>query len=82
MNARKQAFQGADALTLLENVNKLHVAKGKRVTVVDLKKERPTDDELIKLMVGPTGNLRAPTLRIGKNLIVGFHQGIYDGLLG
>jgi arsenate reductase-like glutaredoxin family protein len=56
----------------------LLVAKGKKVTRVDLKKERPDDDALGKLLLGPTGNLRAPTLKTGKTVIVGFNEEMYQ----
>ena len=39
----------------------------------DLKKDEPTDEELAKAILGPTGNLRAPALRRGKKMFVGFH---------
>lgn len=45
---------------------------------IDLRKDRPDDEALLKLVMGPTGNLRAPTLRVGKTLIVGFHPEMYD----
>lgn len=45
---------------------------------MDLKKDRPDDEALLKLMLGPTGNLRAPTLRKGKTLIIGFDQETYQ----
>jgi hypothetical protein len=32
-------------------------------------------------MLGPTGNLRAPTLRAGKTVIVGFNEELYGGKL-
>jgi len=41
-------------------MSKLVVAKRKKVTEVNLKKDRPDDDELVRLLLGPTGNLRAP----------------------
>ena len=58
-------------------MNKLHVAKGKKVVHLDLKKDDPSEEELLKLVLGPTGNLRAPTLRSGKQLIVGFEEEMY-----
>ena len=61
-------------------MNELYVAKGKKVTHINLKKERPEDDVLTKLMLGPTGNLRAPTVRKGKKLIVGFNDEMYNDL--
>ncbi len=32
-------------------------------------------------MLGPTGNLRAPTLRTGKTVVVGFNDESYTGAL-
>jgi len=31
-------------------------------------------------MLGPTGNLRAPCLRVGKTLIVGFNEDLYEAI--
>ncbi len=47
-----------------------------------LKSDKPDRATLLKLLLGPTGNLRAPTLRKGKTLIVGFDQETYEELLG
>jgi hypothetical protein len=33
-------------------------------------------------MPGPTGNLRAPTLRVGRTLVVGFDEATYRKVLG
>ncbi len=63
-------------------MSKLLVAKGKKVTQVDLKKDRPDDDELVALMLGPTGNLRAPTMKVGKTVLVGFNDDIYAEVFG
>ena len=52
------------------------------MTHVDLRKEEVDDESLKKLMLGPTGNLRAPTLRKGKTLIVGFNEEMYEKLFG
>ena len=82
MDARKNRLQEEDALALLKDVNELYAAKGKKVTHINLKKESPDPTDLAKLMLGPTGNLRAPTLRIGKKLVIGFHDEMYEKLLG
>ena len=49
---------------------------------VNLKKDDVSTDELKKLVLGPTGNLRAPTLRRGKTLVVGFNEETYQKLFG
>jgi arsenate reductase-like glutaredoxin family protein len=66
----------SDALALVEQADRLVVAKGKKLTVLDLGAEPPTDDAVAKLMLGPTGNLRAPTLRVGRTLVVGYNEQI------
>ena len=71
-----------EVLKLAADVNELYVAKGKQVTHVNLRKGKLSEDDLCRLLLGPTGNLRAPTLRVGKKLIVGFQQGMYDDVFG
>jgi arsenate reductase-like glutaredoxin family protein len=66
----------------LKDVDELYVAKGKKIVHVDLKREKPPRAELLGLLLGPTGNLRAPTLRRGRKLIVGFDEATYKQLLG
>lgn len=66
-----------DARSLLGDVQRLYVAKGKSFTFIDLTKESLDMPALRKLLLGPTGNLRAPTLRAGKTLLVGFNEQMY-----
>jgi arsenate reductase-like glutaredoxin family protein len=80
-DAKKATIKGSGALDVLEGVDELYVAKGKKVERVDLKKARPDRATLLGLLLGPTGNLRAPTLRKGRTLIVGFEEDTYKKLL-
>ena len=57
------------------------VARGKKVVTFDMKTEPPDDDTLLSHLLGPTGNLRAPTLRRGKTLLVGFSDEAYRQVL-
>ena len=60
--------------------SKVVVAKGKKVTEFEPGGKAGAD--VVAAMLGPTGNLRAPTLRRGKTLLVGFHEETYaDALL-
>ena len=68
-----------DAADLAAKANKLIVAKGKRVSEFTTK-GGPSDDA-IDAMLGPTGNLRAPTLVSGKTVMVGFNEDQYRELL-
>ena len=69
-----------EALKLLTGMQELYVAKGKKVVHIDLRNDSPGDTELAKLLLGPTGNLRAPTVRQGKRVFVGFEESMYDQL--
>ena len=82
VNAKKETHTEKDALALLKDVNEVYAAKGKKVVHVNLKKDAPSNEELKKLILGPTGNLRAPTFRKGKTLIVGFHEETYTKVFG
>ena len=82
VDARKQKCGAAEALKLLDSVSTLLVAKGKNVKRVNLKKERPDDETLIGLLLGPTGNLRAPTMKVGKTMLVGFNEQVYEETFG
>jgi arsenate reductase-like glutaredoxin family protein len=81
-DAKKATIKGEAALGVLKDVDELYVAKGKRVVHVDLRRDKPPRAELLALLLGPTGNLRAPTLRKGRTLIVGFDDATYADLLG
>ena len=71
-----------DAVALLEQADRLVVAKGKKLTELNLNQEPPTDEVVAKLMLGPTGNLRAPTLRVGRTLVVGYNEQVMTETFG
>ena len=71
-----------EALKLAKTADKIIVGRGKKVTTIDMKKDPPDDDTLVSLLLGPTGNLRAPTIRKGKTLLVGFSAEAYKEVLG
>ena len=70
------------ALELAKGASRVIVMKGKKITDFDMKKDPPKKEDLLAVMLGTTGNLRAPTVVRGKTVLVGFNQEIYDDLLG
>lgn len=77
----KKKIRGADgARELLKDADEIYVAKGKNVVHFDLKSAKAA--EVVPMMLGPTGNLRAPTLRKGRTLVVGFNRETYEKLFG
>lgn len=75
-------MKAEDALALARQVRHLYVAKGKQVVHLDMYKDQPDDETLQRLLLGSTGNLRAPTLRKGQTLLVGFDAETYTKVLG
>lgn len=64
-------------------MTELRVARGKKVVEVDLTAaDRPPDEELVKLMVSRWGKLRAPTMRVGTTLVVGYNQDMLATVFG
>ena len=82
MDAKKATITHQRALGVLDGVDELYATKGKKVIHVDLKREKPDRATLESLLIGPSGNLRAPTLRRGRTLLVGFDEATYAKVLG
>jgi hypothetical protein len=69
----------SDAVALVKSAKRVIVAKGKKVKSFPGGK---ATKEIVDALLGPTGNLRAPTLRVGKTLLVGFDEDSYSDVLG
>jgi arsenate reductase-like glutaredoxin family protein len=65
---------------VLGDATRVVVAKGKKVVEFDLKRDAPTEAELVKACLGPSGNLRAPAIKKGKTWMIGFHPDAYSEL--
>ncbi len=81
MDAGKSKLGAKEALAIARSASRIVVAKGKKVVTFDMKKSPPDDETLRAHILGPTGNLRAPTLRKGTVLLVGFEEGAYGEYL-
>ncbi|MSQ94802.1 MAG: hypothetical protein EXR98_09640 [Gemmataceae bacterium] len=79
MNKQKQGK--AEALALAKSARVIRVARGKKLVTFDMKKDAPDDATLLAHLLGPTGNLRAPTIKKGKTLYVGFNEEAYQALV-
>jgi arsenate reductase-like glutaredoxin family protein len=64
-----------EALQLARTAQTIVAGRGKKVVTLEV--ATASDEELIAVLLGPTGNLKAPTLRIGQTLLVGFAEPAY-----
>ncbi len=82
MDATKQRIDAKSAVELLAGIDTIIAMKGKKIERLNLKKDRPDDDTILGLIMGPTGNLRAPTAKVGKTMLVGFNEDAYREVFG
>ncbi len=82
VDAKKKTLKLKDALALLESVDEIVSGRRGKVERVNLRSGNPDRATLARLLLGPTGNLRAPSFRTGRTLVVGFDQATYQRLLG
>ncbi len=68
-----------EAARMARAASRVIVAKGKKVT--EFKPGGKAGADLVAAMLGPTGNLRAPTARVGKTVLVGFNEDAYADVL-
>jgi len=73
-------LQAADSKALLQSASKLIALKGKKIS--EFKGGKDASKDAIAAMLGPTGNMRAPTIKVGKTLIVGFNEEIFAKRFG
>ncbi len=82
VDAKKERIGDQGALEIARSMSKVIVARGKKIVTFDMKKSPPTDADLLAVIMGNSGNLRAPTLKVGTTLLVGFNEEAYDAVLG
>ena len=80
VDARKEKITEDEAWALLKAAQELIVGRGKRFEIF-----HPAEDEkeiILKACLGRTGNLRAPALKMGKRMVIGFNEAMYEQFVG
>ncbi len=80
VDARKNVIKADGAWELFQGADSLHVGRGKKTVLFT--PDPASQEEILKVSLGRTGNLRAPTLRVGKVLYVGYNDEMYKELMG
>jgi arsenate reductase-like glutaredoxin family protein len=81
-DARKKGMGRVEALILAKTVNEIYSFKGKKVTHINMWKDHPSEQMVLDALLGPTGNLRAPTMKVGEVLLVGFNEEHFSDVFG
>jgi hypothetical protein len=80
VDARRAALGEEEAWHLLSGAAEILVAKGKKVQ--HFNPQVDARETILAAALGRSGTLRAPTLRIGERLFIGFGEGLYRHFTG
>lgn len=75
-SARKNPLDDAETRALLEEVEIVQIGRGKKLV------ELSASDASVDDLKGRSGKVRAPTVRVGSTLLVGFHREALEALIG
>lgn len=75
-DARKEKIGADAAWEMFREYKTIRVGKGKKY--VEFSPTEENREAILKAALGRTGNLRAPTLKMGDKLMVGFNDDMYD----
>jgi len=78
VEARKEKIEADGAWELLRGASEIVAAKGKKVVRFPADSPR---QEILAQVLGRSGTLRAPTVRVGDRFVVGFNEELYPGAL-
>lgn len=78
VDARKNAIGREEALQLARGAAEIRSTRGK--SVKSLRPAGATDEAIADLIIGPSGNLRAPAFFVGDVLMIGFEESAYREL--
>lgn len=82
VDARKERFGSGELEPIFKGARRVLACKGKKVQEFDMRSVAATDEAFEANVLGPSGNLRAPTVRTGSTVVVGFHAEVYADLFG
>ena len=67
--------------SLLDGVTDLYSTKSRKVIHLNIIKEKPAREDVLALVMGRSGTLRAPVIKHRSTLIVGFDEDTYTRIL-
>lgn len=78
--APKHKFDRDQSLELMAQAKTVLVARGKKLLRFEM--GSADSDELAGVILGRSGTLRAPAIRVGKTFLVGFNAEAYEEIFG
>ena len=82
VDARKVKVGKPQIAQILRGTHQVIACKGASSVEFNLRQDPPVEKVLYENLIGPTGSLRAPAIRLGKLLVVGFNDDAWGKALG
>jgi len=79
VDARKEVLGAEAAWERLQGAEKVCVGRGQKVHAY--LPDVTSKDEIMDEVLGRTGNLRAPALKIGNSYYIGYNEAMYKELI-
>jgi len=77
----KTRIGAEEAMGLARQASTVVVARGQKIVVFDMAKDSPADEELSAAILGRSGTLRAPAVRSGDTLLIGYNAELHPSYL-
>ena len=78
VDAGKEKIGKDKAWELISELKTVYIGKGKKV--ISFEPDEASKEEILKASLGRSGNLRAPAVKTGRIMFVGFNDTIYSKL--
>lgn len=75
VNASKNTINGDAVWDFVKNAEKVVVTSGKKILEFSPENDK---EEMMQKIKGKTGNLRAPAVRVGNTLYIGYNDQLYS----
>ena len=82
MDARENRYGRGEVDRILEGAKTLIASRGKSSVTFDLASRDLDPDAVAAKILGPAGTLRAPTLKVGKTVLVGYGEAAWTEFFG
>lgn len=81
VDARKIKVGKPQIAQILRGTHQILAVKGAALVEFNLRQDPPVEKLLYESLIGPTGSLRAPAIRVGRTLVVGFSEDAWGRVL-
>ena len=78
INAKNDTLADEAAWKMVADADRIFIASGKKT--LEFKPTANNKAEIMKKILGRTGNLRAPSMRCGKTFYIGYNDDLYQQL--